>query len=555
MPAKSLSAEERAAQRIGSPYYEDFFNDIMYKLGYRKRMSWEEYNNAFNHLSAIDRLNNRDRAIAVDYDKVKSEFLGTWTIEWAEDDVLGRIAVQDVKRYNIDLPIKIHKLKPAGTYELISSQDQLVKTYSDGYQSIPTSKIKSYNGNQVNSEYSLLVDKQISNSSGVTLNKSFQTLDARNIRLHDDVFSWEYEYYDAFYKTKPFSSSSNKWSLEEDFDGDEVGQSALDVHYGIDKTIDYYYEQFNRNSMDNNGSTVLALIGPQEISRQFEAHSGHNAMSSGSFNFEGSTYDQITFLDGLTRENGEVIDIPLKQFMNLSTVGHELTHNVTDHEGGLTYQGLSGALNEGFSDIFGATIVAKTKGNNSQGQPDWEWISSVSSEEEDPEFDIISTRTLYNPGLWNNPDTYQGDHWVDPFSDLDHGGVHTNSAVFAYWYVLGVEGSGNNGYGLIHKDHLFGSHENYTNDNGYTYDVKGIGLDKMQGVVYHTLTDILIDNYGSEATFEDAREATIEAAQQLTNPEIANLYPGVPTLEAADVDTIIAAWNAVGVGGGLSPSA
>lgn len=65
------------------------------------------------------------------------------------------------------------------------------------------------------------------------------------------------------------------------------------------------------------------------------------------------------------------------------------------------------------------------------------------------------------------------------------------------------------------------------------------------------MTDILIDNYGERATFNDAREATIEAAEQLTSPEVANLYPGVPILNAADVDTAIAAWDAFGVNGGL----
>ena len=48
--------------------------------------------------------------------------------------------------------------------------------------------------------------------------------------------------------------------------------------------------------------------------------------------------------------------------------------------------------------------------------------------------------------------------------------------------------------------------------------------------------------------------ATIKAAEDLTNQSIAQLYPGVPQLTNADVSSVIAAWDAVGVGGGLAPA-
>ena len=39
---------------------------------------------------------------------------------------------------------------------------------------------------------------------------------------------------------------------------------------------------------------------------------------------------------------------------SLDVIAHELTHGVTEYEGGLVYQGQSGALNESISDVFGA---------------------------------------------------------------------------------------------------------------------------------------------------------------------------------------------------------
>ena len=46
--------------------------------------------------------------------------------------------------------------------------------------------------------------------------------------------------------------------------------------------------------------------------------------------------------------------IPLSQ--DADVVAHELTHGVTERSSGLVYQNESGALNEAWSDIFGAMV-------------------------------------------------------------------------------------------------------------------------------------------------------------------------------------------------------
>ena len=38
------------------------------------------------------------------------------------------------------------------------------------------------------------------------------------------------------------------------------------------------------------------------------------------------------------------------------TLGHELTHGITQYERALEYDGQAGALNESFSDVFGSLI-------------------------------------------------------------------------------------------------------------------------------------------------------------------------------------------------------
>jgi len=57
-----------------------------------------------------------------------------------------------------------------------------------------------------------------------------------------------------------------------------------------------------------------------------------------------------------------VTAIALTPLTTLDICGHEITHGVTENTAGLNYQDESGALNEGFSDIFGTSIefYAKT---------------------------------------------------------------------------------------------------------------------------------------------------------------------------------------------------
>jgi Zn-dependent metalloprotease len=271
-----------------------------------------------------------------------------------------------------------------------------------------------------------------------------------------------------------------------------------------------------------------------------ERESGHNANWNGSFQYDGKVYGMMKYYDGVARDKDtkELFgDVGL--IAGIDVLGHEVTHGVTESTANLVYSGESGALNEGFSDIFGTNVKAAVEGLDNEKNPNWTWTMG------DGWWPI---RNMANPNEYGNPDTYLGQFWEsDPL--IDNGGVHINSGVLNYWYVLATEGSGNLGPGRETADLLIGSHESYTNDNGYAYAVKGIGMKKMQGVAYRALVKYL----DSDSDFEDARKATIKAANDLTKAKVAKLYPGVPRLALSDVETVISAWNAVGVGGGFEP--
>lgn len=427
-------------------------------------------------------------------------------------------------------PIWALSIKPAKT---------IVETPLNGTQVIKTSRILFEDGDR---QYGLVTERA-TRKGGVQFDENIQTLDFRDIIIPSDID--RYRFVSAFIEAPTFLSKNNKWT-NSDFDDNDIARGALDAHFGASRTLGYYFKELGRNSIDDKGMVLLNAIAPVMINAKGDLEDGHNADWNSSFEYEGVSYGLMRYYDGVARTDyaAEVFgDIGLVS--GIDVVGHEVTHGVTEYAAGLVYQGESGALNEGISDIFGTNVKADVQGRDLDNKPNWTWVIGEG---------WWPIRNMENPNQYRQPDTYGGEYWMaDPLTQYneenDWGGVHVNSGVLNYWYVLAVEGSGNVGPGRENPDLLVGSREDYTNDNGYVYRVEGIGIDKMQGVAYRALDKYLKPH----STFIDARKATIKAAQDLTRERVADLYPGVPLLSAADVSSVIAAWDAVGVGGGFGP--
>ena len=52
-----------------------------------------------------------------------------------------------------------------------------------------------------------------------------------------------------------YTSSDNTWNNMSDYD-----RAALDAHWGVEKTYDFYLNKFNRNSYDNNGAQLISYV-------------------------------------------------------------------------------------------------------------------------------------------------------------------------------------------------------------------------------------------------------------------------------------------------------
>ena len=274
----------------------------------------------------------------------------------------------------------------------------------------------------------------------------------------------------------------------------------------MEKTYDYYKLTHNRLSYDGNGAVIrnyytlntqLPGLGPEQTGFPNNAFALPN-------------YHVMVY--------GEGDNQIMKPVVGIDVAGHEFSHMVIEKNGhgGLTYQDESGALNEAYADIFGASIEFYTNVS-----PNWKIGEGVFLLPPYHMRDMSNPNNSFNGN--QQPDTYKGTYWLypnDPLAIQDNGGVHINSGVANYWYyLLSMGGSG-------------------TNDVGNTFNVQGQTIQKAEKIAYKALIQYLTPN----AQFIDARTATVQAAKDLYGAN------------SAEVRSVENAWYAVNVGPNPSAS-
>lgn len=303
-------------------------------------------------------------------------------------------------------------------------------------------------------------------------------------------------------KTTDFTDADNNWSAAE-FNNAAFDNAALDAHWGVSSTYDYFKNTHNRNSYNNAGAALKSYV---HYSSAYE-----NAYWSGS---------EMVYGDGAST---------FAPLTSLDVTAHELGHGICEYSANLVYSRESGAINEGLSDIWGSVVenaFAPTKQNFLIGED----ITKISP---------YYLRSMSNPksGLSAQPDTYLGTNWkaatssCTPTQSNDQCGVHYNSGVLNHFFYILTQG------------------KTGTNDKGNSYSVTGIGFAKSAKIIYRMETSYLSSN----STYANVLTYAIQSAKDLYGADSPEAIATQNALYAVGLGTAYSS----GSGGGdtVAPSA
>lgn len=246
-------------------------------------------------------------------------------------------------------------------------------------------------------------------------------------------------------------SENNTWD-------NSISSSAAQCHWASAQFYDFLLSTFNRNSFDDKGAEMIAVLDT-------------SLKNGASFSYTGM-YALIGVQANNINQSWATIDI----------VAHEWTHPLIFTENILLWNNEGRAVSEGICDVFGAMAEFYVEGKfDSLKSGDWQIAEDVLG---------LPLRSIDDPNSVALPDTYNSPLYITGNSKYDRSGP------FSYWFYLMSEG------GIGVNDH---------NQNPYTYSVNGIGKEKAFKILYHSMIAYLTD----QSDYSDTRWATQEAAKDL----------------------------------------
>jgi Zn-dependent metalloprotease len=217
-------------------------------------------------------------------------------------------------------------------------------------------------------------------------------------------------------------------------DGDRAprDKDAKNVLKAATQTWNFYFDLFQRNSIDGKGMPLTQCIHYREDPRKPFS----NAIWDGEQMIYGDG-DTIIF-DSFTRD----IDI----------IAHELTHGVIDYSANLEYKFESGALNESFADVFGIMVKQRSK-NESVKKSNWLIGQNILIG------DAYALRSMkapgsgyrHHPAIGDDPQVAVMSDYVNMPQHLDNGGVHYNSGIPNFAFYVAAFNCGGNSWEKVGK--------------------------------------------------------------------------------------------------------
>ena len=280
--------------------------------------------------------------------------------------------------------------------------------------------------------------------------------------------------------------------LSESFDkgASQNGKTAAQVSSNMGIAFDYYKKIFNRDSFDNKNGPINIVWYEDKGKYPFEETGVDVEGSLAAFNCENNKF---MFADIINLSNEEKEGYKCAPGLGLDVVAHEFTHSVIYSEAQMIYKDQSGAIDEALSDLFGELVQywhTKEKG--------WTCGEDVYTS---------NIRSLAKP---SERDTRRGAA-PDHFSQYDaskFNSVHNNSGIIGKAGYLLSEGGEHHGV-----------------------KVEGVGMEKMGQILYHTITNYLVE----KTDFSALRTYLIQSATELFGSN------------GEEVQAVTKAFEAVGV--------
>ena len=270
-----------------------------------------------------------------------------------------------------------------------------------------------------------------------------------------------------------YVSRNGRWGDGQNYDPSrgsrsENGQTAaVDAHFGLQTTWDFYRNLLGRKGVDGKGRPVYNLV--------------HYASQ-----YDNAFWDDecfcMTYGDGLS----------LKTLTSLEVVGHEVSHGLCHTTADLDYVGESGGLNEASSDFFGTMVQLYAREAHGAGPrlPEVRTLWTIGAELGTPE-NPNPMRYMYKPSL----DGFSPDAWSPELEWME---VHFGS-------------------GPMNRALYFLSQGASANRKDATYSrflprgMAGIGNDKTLRIWWRTLSTYLTPT----SRYQDARKGALRSAVDL----------------------------------------
>ena len=285
--------------------------------------------------------------------------------------------------------------------------------------------------------------------------------------------------------------------------------AAVDAHWGMAVTWDFYRNVFGRDGVDNLGTSLVSevhVVGPFGY---YDDNAFWNTFTMGMFYSDGTRNVGVDPNTG-----GPTLPDPagFDSLTAIDIIGHEMTHGVTAFSSGLVYDGESGAINESTSDFMGSMVEAystrPTGADSSVPETGTDWLMGA-------KVGTKALRSMINPAS----DGLSANYWYSGIEYLD---VHYGSGPMNRFFYFLSQGASSDPKSPAYSAYLPGG-------------MTGIGNDKAAHLWYTAMTEFMtpVDKYAQ------ARVAGIAAAIELYgdgSPEVLGVKSAFAAINVGSVD-------------------